>query len=288
MGTPMDKYASLTPESYAILKEKHTEPPFTVDIKTIPERGTFICRGCGMALFRAHHEFISGCGWPSFDDEIPHRIKRQADADGRRTEILCARCDGHLGHVFEGEGHTAKNLRHCVNSLAIEFVQDNEVMDTEEAIIAAGCFWGVEYYFEKLAGVIATQVGYSGGATSNPTYEDVCRGNTHHLEVLRVIYDKDKLTYEQVIKYFFEIHNFTQDNGQGPDIGEQYLSAIFYFNPSQRDTAEQVIKILKEKGYQVTTQLRKVTHFWSAEEYHQHYYDKMQKSPYCHRHNKIF
>lgn len=284
----MNKYASLTPEVLHILRDKGTELPFSCKYDTEITQGTYLCRGCGHALFRADSHFSSGCGWPSFDDEIVNAIKREPDADGRRTEILCNYCESHLGHVFGGEGFTKKNTRHCVNSLAIEFVEDNEVVNTEEAILAAGCFWGVEYLLKKLPGVLKTEVGYIGGNVDNPTYQQVCTQQTGHLEALRVVFDPTRLSYETLLKYFFEIHDFSQEDGQGPDLGPQYLSAIFYFDNKQKRTAEHVIAELKNLGYQVATQLYEVSTFWSAEDYHQDYYTKTGKQPYCHIWTKKF
>lgn len=284
----LNKTASLTPEVLRIVNDKGTEPPFSGKFLEKATRGTYLCRRCGLALFRADNQFISACGWPSFDDELPHAIKRVLDADGQRTEILCQRCDAHLGHVFAGEYHTVKNLRHCVNSLVIEFVENNTVQDTEEAILAAGCFWGVEYYFQKLPGVLKTEVGYTGGRLAKPTYQQVGSHTSGHLEAIRVLYDKDHLSYPDVIKYFFEIHDFTQTDGQGPDKGPQYLSAIFYYNDEQKAAAQEIIHLLQQKKYQVATQLYPVTAFWPAENYHQAYYSKKQQQPYCHTHRKLF
>ena len=224
------KKSSLALESLNIIEKKGTEIPFTGKWNDSKMVGTYLCRQCGLALFRSQTKFQSGCGWRSFDEEIPYSVKSIPDADGRRTEILCSRCDAHLGHVFSGEGYTSKSIRHCVNSLSLDFVSDNKVTDTQEAIFAAGCFWGVEYYFKKLPGVLKTEVGYTGGEKQNPTYKEVCSKNTGHFEALRVIFDPKVVTYEKIIKYFFEIHDATQTDGQGPDVGPQYLSAIFYFN----------------------------------------------------------
>lgn len=285
----MDKLYSLTPAARAISVDKATQRPFTGEYLDKPKQaGTYLCRRCGLALFRADNQFTSSCGWPSFDDELPGAIAREVDADGRRTEILCQRCGGHLGHAFQGEAYTAKNLRHCVNSLAIEFVADNKVLDTEEAILAAGCFWGVQYYLERLPGVLKTEVGYTGGAIAHPTYEQVCGKKTGHLEAIRVVYDRSRLSYEDLIKYFFEIHDFTQVNGQGPDLGPQYLSGIFYFNEVQKKTAESIVQQLQKSGYTLATQLKPVSMFWPAEDDHQAYYEKTGKTPYCHTYTKRF
>lgn len=132
------------------------------------------------------------------------------------------------------------------------------------------------------------EVGYSGGRLKNPSYEDICSGTTGHYEVVRVIYDPEKINYEQVTKYFFEIHDPTQTNGQGPDLGEQYLSIVFYYNQSQQNIAVSLIKELMKSGYQVATRLLPVQTFWRAENYHQDYYAKTGKHPYCHRYEKRF
>lgn len=282
------KTASLMPEVIAIIKHAHTEAPYSgeYDQQSLP--GTYLCRQCGLALFRSKHKFHSGCGWPSFDNPIDNAIKERPDVDGKRIEILCQRCEGHLGHVFTGEGFTPLNTRHCVNSLSLDYVSDLDVCDTEELIIAAGCFWGVEYYFNKLPGILKTEVGYTGGNLDNPTYEAVCSGTTGHYEAMRVIYDPEKLSSEAVIKYFFEIHDFTQTNGQGPDIGTQYLSAIFYYDETQKNTIKSVMIKLELLGYSVATHILPVQTFWPAELYHQDYYDKTGKAPYCHRYQKLF
>ncbi|MCF6807429.1 bifunctional methionine sulfoxide reductase B/A protein [Thiotrichales bacterium 19S9-12] len=284
----MNKIETLTPDAYHILIEKGTEPPNSGKYNLFDAKGTYLCRACGLGLFRSDSKFISSCGWPSFDDELPNAIKRQIDADGRRTEILCQRCNSHLGHVFHGEGYTNKNLRHCVNSLSVEFVYDLEVTDTEEAIIAGGCFWGVEHLLKQKDGILLTEVGYTGGHTSNPSYESVCQGSTGHIEAVRVVFDPDKITYEQVIKLFLEIHDPTQVNGQGPDIGEQYRSAIFYYDNKQKQIAEKLLTTLKDKGLSPVTLLIEACTFWPAEDYHQDYYLKTNKAPYCHHYTKRF
>ncbi|MCH9743579.1 MAG: bifunctional methionine sulfoxide reductase B/A protein [Gammaproteobacteria bacterium] len=282
------KTKTLTPEVYAIVCEQDTELPDTGKYNLHEGRGTYLCRQCGDALFRSDQKFISSCGWPSFDDELPGRIKRLPDPDGRRTEIRCQHCDGHLGHVFHGEGHTEKNLRHCVNSLSIDFVANAEVNHSEEAIFAGGCFWGVEHLFKQTPGVLLTEVGYSGGHSDAPSYEQVCAGSTDHLEAIRVIYNSEVTSYEAVVKYFLEIHDPSQKNGQGPDIGSQYLSAIFYFDEEQKNVAENCLQQLRDQGLSVATKLVPAAVFWPAEEYHQHYYEKTGELPYCHVRTKRF
>jgi peptide methionine sulfoxide reductase msrA/msrB len=279
----LDKTASLTPVTRRIICDKATEYPNTGTYNSVTTQGTYLCRRCGLALFRSENKFNSGCGWPSFDDDIPGAVKQEPDRDGQRTEILCARCDAHLGHVFNGEFFTHKNLRHCVNSASLDFVADNQVLDTEEAIVAGGCFWGVEYFLRQIPGVLRVESGYTGGHTLAPTYKQICNGNTGHYEAVRVIYDRNKTDYNHVVKCFFESHDPTQRTGQGPDLGQQYQSAIFYFNQEQQIEAESLIQVLRMRGFQVVTRLIEAQPFWPAEDYHQEYYIKHRKTPYCHQ-----
>jgi len=157
-----------------------------------------------------------------------------------------------------------------------------------KAYFAGGCFWGVEYYFERKDGVISARSGYMGGTTKNPTYEQVCSGETGHYEVVEVTYDPKGVSYEELARFFFEIHDPTQSDGQGPDIGEQYKSVIFYSNTDEKDIAEKLIGILRRKGYNVVTKILPVTEFYLAEDYHQDYYDRNKSEPYCHLYQKRF
>lgn len=282
------KTTSLPPEILNVVRDKGTEMAFSGEYDELEQSGSYLCRQCGLALFRSQTKFHSGCGWPSFDEEIAGAVSRCPDSDGRRIEVLCSRCGAHLGHVFEGEGFTSKNIRHCINSLSLDFVADLAIKDTEEAIFAGGCFWGVEFYFKKLTGVLKTEVGYIGGHKNNPSYEEVCRGDTGHVEAIRVLYDPAKLTYETLTRYFFEIHDPAQENGQGPDIGTQYLSKIFYYDATQKSIDELLIKQLKNHGTSVATQVLPMSIFWRAEDYHQAYYQKTGKQPYCHFYVKRF
>ena len=282
------KSASLPEVVLAVVDNKGTERPFSGEYDQFGASGTYLCRQCGLPLFRSQTKFHSGCGWPSFDEEIAKAVSYQPDPDGQRTEIVCARCQAHLGHVFKGEGMTPKNTRHCVNSLSLDFVPDLQVQDTEEAVLAAGCFWGVEHLFKKLPGVLKTVVGYTGGHKKQPTYQEVCAGNTGHYEAIRVLYDSAKLSYTDVVKYFFEIHHPEQADGQGPDRGEQYRSVIFYYHDQQKQTAERLIEELRGMDYRVTTQLLPVSPFWPAEAYHQDYYAKTGHAPYCHVYERKF
>jgi peptide methionine sulfoxide reductase msrA/msrB len=284
------KYNLLTPEEEYVILDKGTEMPWTGEFTNHKEAGTYTCKRCDAPLYESEDKFDSHCGWPSFDDEIEGAVDRVPDADGMRTEIICANCGGHLGHVFIGEGFTSKNTRHCVNSISMNFVPEKQEEMTEQgrAIFAAGCFWGVEHYFKMVDGVKSTQVGYIGGTTKNPTYEEVCYESTGHAEAIEVVYDPKKVTFEELAKYFFEIHDPTQVNRQGPDIGEQYRSEIYYLDDNQKQVSEKLIEILEDKGYKIATKLTPATEFYPAENYHQDYYDKTGGIPYCHTYTQRF
>ena len=282
------KFKQLTPEEERVIVQKGTEAPFTGKYEKFSETGTYICKRCGAPLYRSGDKFDAHCGWPAFDDEIPGAVKRIPDADGMRTEIECASCGAHLGHVFKGEGLTPKDTRHCVNSISLDFVPSGGGALTDTAIFAGGCFWGVEYYMKKINGVISTEVGYTGGTTDHPTYQQVCTGTTGHYEAIEVVFDPARTSYEAVAKMFFETHDPTEWNHQGPDWGEQYRSAVFYKNGEQKAITEKLVRLLKEKGFKVVTEVLPAKTFWKAEDYHQDYYNHKGTTPYCHGYVKRF
>jgi len=269
----------LTDFEKQIILGKATERAFTGKYDNHYEKGTYVCRQCGAALYRSDSKFKSGCGWPSFDEEIKGAVRRTPDADGLRTEITCAACGGHLGHVFLGEQFTKKNVRHCVNSASLVFLPEAK---TQTAIFAGGCFWGVEHQFAAVPGVVSATSGYTGGRTKKPTYKQVCTGRTGHAEAVKVIFDPKKVTYEALARLFFEIHDPTQRNAQGPDKGSQYRSGVFYQDQKQKQTAEKLIKLLRKRGYDVVTEVTKASAFWPAEKYHQDFFEKNPKRQNCH------
>ncbi len=281
------EWKKLTPEEKQVIIDKGTERPFTGKYTDYKENGTYNCKQCGTALYKSTDKFESHCGWPSFDDEIKGKVLRIKDKDGQRTEIVCANCKAHLGHVFAGEGLTDKNTRHCVNSISLQFVPAEEHKD-EYAIFAGGCFWGVEYYMEKIEGVSEVVSGYTGGKTENPTYEEVSSETTGHYEAVRVKYNSKKVSFEKLARTFLEIHDPTQSTGQGPDIGPQYKSAIFYKNDEQKAVADKLLNILRDKGYKIATKLLPAKTFYKAENYHQNYYKNKGSRPYCHGYTKRF
>lgn len=277
----------LTLQEKLVIVDKGTQRAFSGKYVTTDEAGIYRCKVCNSPLYKSDDKFDSHCGWPSFDDAIKGAIKYQKDADGHRTEILCAKCNAHLGHLFTGEGYTDKNVRHCVNSISLNFEKATQ-KEHAKAYFAGGCFWGVEYYLEKLDGVKSVISGYMGGESKDPSYREVSRGNSGYLETVEVTYNPSKISYEKLAKSFFEIHDPTQSNGQGPDIGEQYHSAIFVSDKKERKTIEKLISILEKKGYKIATKIYENKRFYPAEEYHQDYYERHGKKPYCHAYMKRF
>ena len=278
------KHNDLTELEKDVIENKGTEAPFSGRFVHHKEEGLYTCKRCGEPLFQSNSKFDSKTGWPSFDDAIDGAVKEVPDADGFRTEIVCENCGAHLGHVFLGEGFTAKNTRHCVNSVSLDFKpkEVNESPQQKTAIFAGGCFWGVQYHLDKAQGVISTSVGYIGGTTEAPSYEEVCSKRTGHVEAVQIVYNAKETSFEKLARLFFEIHDPTQLNRQGPDVGEQYKSAIFYKDDKQKEVAQKLIKELKQKGFSVVTELIPATRFWKAESYHQDYYEKKRQEPYCH------
>ncbi len=269
-----DYFSKLSSAEKHILKDKGTEAPFTGKYNDFFEAGIFVCRACESPLYESNCKFDSGCGWPSFDDEIAGAIKRYEDLSGGRvrTEICCAKCGGHLGHVFHGEQITKKDTRHCVNSLSIRFIPHAHL---EVATFGGGCFWHVEKLFKMTKGVYLAHSGYMGGNTENPTYKDICKVNTNHAEVVHLYFNPKIITYQALLNIFWENHNPTTLNRQGADIGTQYRSVIFYSSDLQKQQAEKS-KAAAQQQFEnpIVTQIEKVQKFFRAEEYHQDYLDK--------------
>ena len=277
----------LSKEQYYILREKGTERPFTGEFLFTKDKGVYKCAGCGNELFTDEMKFDSHCGWPSFDREIAGgKIKQTEDNSHgmRRIEITCAKCDGHLGHIFD-DGPTATGKRYCVNSLSLQFEPKNKKESTLEQItLGGGCFWCIEAVFEELKGVKKVESGYSGGQKANPTYKEVCSGNTGHVEVVNITFDPAEISLEELLEVFFTVHDPTTLNRQGADVGTQYRSEIFYHNQQQKEISEKVIATLnKEKAFAkpIVTKVTAFDKFYIAEDYHQEYYQLNKTQPYC-------
>lgn len=287
--TEQEWKSKLSPEQYYILREKGTEKPFSGQFTMTKDKGIYKCAGCGEALFSDDMKFESHCGWPSFDKEIAGgKIIQTEDLSHgmRRTEISCAKCGGHLGHIFD-DGPTETGLRYCVNSGSLSFEPQNDKnsMKTIDTItLAGGCFWCIEAIFEDLKGVESVVSGYSGGKVVNPSYKEVCTGSTGHAEVVQITYDTKIISLEELLEVFFTLHDPTTLNRQGADEGTQYRSAIFYHNENQKIIAQKVINTLNmDKVFEspIITEVTAFTTFYKAENYHQEYYELNKEQPYC-------
>ncbi len=314
--------AELTEMQYEVIRCSGTEPPFANEYWNHKAPGIYVDVVSGEPLFSSLDKFDSGSGWPSFTKPlVPGTVVDVKDRSHGmvRTEVRSKEADSHLGHVFD-DGPGPGGQRYCINSASLRFVAAEdlesegfgqfvpafveagviEVTDdddgveavkepgasgTEEAILAAGCFWGVEHLFLDLEGVLSTEVGYIGGHTKNPGYREVTTGKTGHAESVRLVFDPSRVSYAEVLDYFFRLHDPTTRNRQHNDIGTQYRSAIFYLSEAQRESAEKVKAEVDRSGVfknPVVTEIVEAGPFWSAEEYHQDYLEKNPGGYQCH------
>ncbi|MBL7115492.1 MAG: bifunctional methionine sulfoxide reductase B/A protein [Kiritimatiellae bacterium] len=290
MKTDAEWKEQLSPEQYRILREKATEHPGTGEYLNHQTEGTYLCAGCGNALFVSETKYESGCGWPAFTAPIEKNSVEEVEDRSHgmvRKEILCSKCGGHLGHVFN-DGPEPTGLRYCINSgaLGFESVKSGVSKESREALatFGGGCFWCVEAGFEMLDGVKEVVSGYAGGSTKNPTYEQVCSKTTGHAEVVQIRFDPAVISYRKLLDMFFRMHDPTTPNRQGADVGSQYRSIILYHDAEQKQEAEDVIKELADEKVfedQIVTEVTAFQKFYEAEKYHQNYFRQNSKQPYC-------
>jgi len=285
--------AKLEPEAYRVTQSAATERPFCGLFLDNKKDGVYSCVVCGLPLFSSTHKFDSGTGWPSFHSEFDrqHVTRRPDMTHGIPcTEINCARCEAHLGHVFP-DGPRPTGERHCLNSVSLKFHEkgsepkpDGIAAKTETAYFAGGCFWGLEHYFQLGSGGSAAVGGYMQGRVDEPSYEVICNEGTGHAETVKVVFDPSRITYRRLLEAFFAMHDPTQLNRQGFDVGDQYRSGIWYANELQKREAESYIKELQSAkrlgGRPIVTQLEPAKTFWPAEEFHQNFIEKTGRA--CH------
>jgi len=278
----------LTPDEYRVLRQAGTERPFTGKYNDHYEEGIYSCGACGTPLFGSEAKYDHGSGWPSFTaplDETRLEYREDHSHGMIRTEVRCAACGSHLGHVFD-DGPAPTRRHFCINSIALGFkpagrAEEMKKEGTETAVFAAGCFWGVEDKFRRIKGVLSTRVGYTGGQTKDPTYQKVCSDTTGHAESVEVVFDPKEVSYAELLGAFFRFHDPTQVNRQGPDTGTQYRSAVFYQNEGQKKAALEAIAKLNALGQYdrpIATQVLPASEFYQAEDYHQKYYEKLGKT----------
>ena len=305
----------LTPLQYRVTQQCGTEPPFQNEFWNNKKPGIYVDVVSGEPLFSSEDKFDSGTGWPSFtkplkQDNIVEDIDNSHNM--RRVEVRSKTALSHLGHIFD-DGPDPTGMRYCINSASLRFIpaQDLEkegygeylsLFDKDEskktptkssskdgsnyelATFAAGCFWGVESIFKKVTGVMETTVGYTGGTVPDPAYRQVCTGITGHAEAVLIRYDPKIVSYEELLSLFWRIHDPTTPNRQGPDVGTQYRSAIFYHDDRQKRAAEESKDKFDRNGSYInkaTTQIIPASPFYDAEEYHQDYFEK-QGGRSCH------
>lgn len=298
-----DLKVRLEPEQYRCTQENGTEKPFQNKYWDNKADGIYVDVVSGEPLFRSLDKYDSGTGWPSFTRPIGVNsltLKKDISLAILRTEVRSQKADSHLGHVFDDGPQESGGKRYCINSASLQFIPVEKMKERgyghllfdfaqkngwEIATLAGGCFWGVEELFRELPGVLETQVGYTGGTTQNPGYALVATGTSGHAESIRVLFDPKKISYEEILKFFFKIHDPTTKDQQGNDKGTQYRSAIFAANANQRQRAEKIMAQVEKSGAwkkPLVTKIVEASPFYPAEEPHQKYLKKNPQGYTCH------
>ncbi len=296
--------AQLTPQQYQCTQESGTERPFDNAYWNLHDDGIYVDVVSGEPLFSSLDKFDSGSGWPSFTRPLPDQgvVQKPDRSHGmERTEVRSRQAGSHLGHVFDDGPAAAGGKRFCINSASLRFVPVDKLRAEglgrylflfqqkrhwQIATLAGGCFWGMENLLREVPGVVETQVGYAGGKTSSVHYEDVSRGDTGHAEVVQILFDPRKLSYEAILLRFFRMHDPTTLDRQEHDVGSQYRSAIFYRDAGQKRVAEQVKARVERSGKwgkPIVTRIEPEKNFVRAEDYHQKYLVKNPNGYSCHR-----
>ncbi len=271
----------LSDDVFRITREHSTERPFSGNYCEAQQAGQYACICCQAPLFDSRVKFNSDSGWPSFHQPIARnaiKYSRDSSFGADRIESLCNTCDAHLGHVFQ-DGPEPSGLRYCINSAALELLEGNSI---EIATLGGGCFWCIEAGLQQLTGISQIKSGYSGGSVDSPDYRSISAGNTGHAEVVQVSFDPGVLSYQQLLKAFFVLHDPTQLNAQGEDKGTQYRSVVLYHSQRQLVTAKTVIANIQELFEQtIVTELSPFNKFFKASIDHQNYYNDNSEQAYC-------